>query len=271
MPKNLKLQFFNSGWISTEKKIVVRGASGGKIRIPALFAMIDHPDHGVILYDTGYTERFFDATQKWPYKIMRTLTPVKLINENIVQQLARSGVKPEDVKTIIISHGHVDHIPGVNHFPDAVILIDQKEWDFMQGPSLKIFKNGYLKSLYEDIPNPIEFIDFSKTQSCGPFDNVVDFLGDGTLLLVPLPGHTIGQTGLMVNLPDGRKFFLIGDAAWVADNYLLPKPPAPMVRFILRSNQGLMDTLKRLHHFNLENPDVIIVPSHCPAAWNKSN
>jgi hypothetical protein len=46
--------------------MMFKGASSNKVKIPVLVALIEHPVHGKILFDTGYSERFYKATSKWP-------------------------------------------------------------------------------------------------------------------------------------------------------------------------------------------------------------
>jgi glyoxylase-like metal-dependent hydrolase (beta-lactamase superfamily II) len=268
---DLALTVFNSGWVPTNKKLALSGAASEHIRMPALFAMIRHPQKGVILYDTGYNTRFYEATEKWPFRVMRYLTPAEIREEdNADRQVNKKGIKPEDVGTIILGHGHVDHVPGVVSFPNAKVIVERREWEAMQGSALAVFRHAYLKSLYEGLTNEIEQKDIlEQGKPYGPFERALDLWDDGSMILTPLPGHTPGQMGLMVNMPDGRRFFFIGDAAWLSENYLYMKPPAFIARTILSSFDDYMNTLKLIHGFQKENPDVTIVPSHCPATWEK--
>ncbi len=267
----LELTVFNSGWVPAHKKLVVAGGPGGEVRMPALFALIRHPEHGLILYDTGYHTRFYEATKKFPYSLMRRFTPAEIEeSDNVERQLQRIGVAPEDVKTIILGHGHVDHVPGVECFPDAKLIVCRREWEAMQGSPLAVFTKAYLKSLYQGIANEIEFINFrERGQPLSPFHATIDLFGDGSLVLVFLPGHTPGQAGLIVTLADERKFFFIGDAAWVRQNYLDMKPPALPARVILASYADFKTTLQRVHDYHQQNPEVVIVPAHCPDAWSQ--
>ncbi len=268
---DIQLRVFNSGWIPVHKKVALSGGPNEKIEMPALFAMIRHPDHGVVLYDTGYNTKFYEATRHLPYRIMRVLTPARITpQDNADRQLQAVGIEPEQVKTVILGHGHVDHVPGIGAFPGAKVVIDGREWQAMQGPALKIFTHGYVKSLYRDMNNQREIIDFDILgKPYGPFEQSVDLFDDGSMILIPLPGHTVGQMGLLVNLADGRRFFFIGDAAWLSENYLQMKPPMAIARIILDSQKDYKNTLELIHDFHHDHPEVVIVPAHCPATWEK--
>ena len=114
------VKVLNSGWVTARKGMVVEGAGNEEIRMPALFAVLRHPEHGVVLYDTGYHTRFFEVTGKFPYRVLRAVTPVERDeDDDAARRLEREGISPEEVKTAIISHGHVDHVPGLVDFPAA--------------------------------------------------------------------------------------------------------------------------------------------------------
>jgi len=266
---DLELKVFNSGWVETPKGMIAQGEGREKIRVPAMFAMIRHPVRGVMLYDTGYHTRFYEAVSGFPFGVLQKFTPAEIERgHNASVQLEMLGISPGDVKGIILGHGHVDHVAGLKDFPDARVVVDRREWDFMQGNKYRIFRKGYVKSLYEGIPNRVDTVEFGAGRTGGSlFDNAVDLFEDGSLMLAPLEGHTRGQMGLMVNLPDGKSYFFIGDAAWISENYLRRLPPSKPARLILADFQKFRKTLDVLNDFHRAYPWVTMVPSHCPAVW----
>ena len=54
-----------------KESVVLRKGSKKEIEFPALIAIIKHKKYGNILYDTGYSDMFFDETKKYPAKIYR--------------------------------------------------------------------------------------------------------------------------------------------------------------------------------------------------------
>jgi glyoxylase-like metal-dependent hydrolase (beta-lactamase superfamily II) len=50
--------------------------------------------------------------------------------------LLRAGIDPDSIDSIILSHGHVDHVGGIlnesgdSNFPNARFFISKEEWDF---------------------------------------------------------------------------------------------------------------------------------------------
>src|SRR4051812_5706786 len=103
--------------------MVVRGAPWRSQPFPALFGVVTHPTHGVTLFDTGYSERFVRETSAFPARLYRWLTPPEVTHDDTaVAQLARAGIKAEDVKRIVISHFHADHVAGLRDFPNAELV-----------------------------------------------------------------------------------------------------------------------------------------------------
>jgi hypothetical protein len=62
----MKITYMVCGHCISKESMMFKGASSNKVKIPVLVALIEHPVHGKILFDTGYSERFYKATSKWP-------------------------------------------------------------------------------------------------------------------------------------------------------------------------------------------------------------
>ena len=69
---------------------------------------------GPMLFDTGYSQRFFDATRQFPYRLYRHATPVTLREDELaINQLSTLNLRPSDITRIFISHFHADHISAL--------------------------------------------------------------------------------------------------------------------------------------------------------------
>src|ERR1700710_640604 len=84
----------------------------GDLKIQFVFScyLIKHGDD-YMLWDTGHSMTAPNVAPK----------------VSIVDQLAKIGVKPEQIKYVGISHYHADHTGQIASFPKATLLIGAKE------------------------------------------------------------------------------------------------------------------------------------------------
>jgi len=277
MPDNngkMRVKVFNTAWVRTRKSLLLAGAAFEPLDVITLFGVVEHPQQGIILFDTGVHTQFYDATRKFPYRIHSIVTPFGLKKEkNAGNQLLQIGIHPRNVKAIIISHGHADHIPGIIDFPDAKIIINKAEldvmcWDHTRHDSVKLFRNAYLKSLYTHCRNEIIPVDFTlRGKKHALFNNAVDLWDDGTMYLVELPGHTKGQMGLFMNHSESRDLFFVGDAAYLQDNIRSNTPTSKLFQMVYASPKNFIKTLNMLHELQKAHPNLLMIPSHCSETW----
>lgn len=248
-----------------------RGASLCPAEFPALAGLILHPVEGAILFDTGYDPAFFTATRGMPERLYRWATPVQLkLGHAVADQLRRFGLSPDDVRCVVISHFHGDHIAGLHAFARARLFCSRLGADELTrfGRFGRV-RRGLLSAL---APAGLReraryFEDMPRTSLCAqmrPFETGVDLLGDGSLVAVHLPGHCVGHWGLLIKDGDGRNTFMIGDAAWSSAAVRDNAPPPRLTTALLGHTRTYRQTLHDLHTLAGRNSDVLIAPSHCP-------
>ena len=128
--------------------------------------------------------------------------------DTAVRQIERLGLRPADVKHVILTHGDPDHAGGVADFPNAQVHIAAEEHASIQRGHFRYlpiqFAHGPLWRLnppaaqrwygLEARPVPLGFAD--------------------EVLLIPLFGHTLGHCGVAVQ--QGARWTLhIGDAYYL--------------------------------------------------------
>lgn len=247
-----------------------RDAGLAPLVFPALAALIVHPDEGAILFDTGYDPAFFAATQPFPERLYRWVTPVTLEpGEAVADQLPRFGLAPDDIRAVVVSHFHGDHVAGLSRFPKARIFCARAGLAQVQrrGRFSRV-RQGVLAALAPaDIDARAVFFEDRPPVALGPdlapFETGADLLGDGALLAVQLPGHCPGHWGLLVRQTDGRTRFLIADAAWSSAAVRDDVPPPRVTTALLGETGPYRQTLNALHRLWVRNPEVILTPSHC--------
>lgn len=268
--KRCRVHILRAGECSHPAVMTRRDAGLAPAVFPALAALIVHPDEGPILFDTGYDPAFFAATDPFPERFYRWATPVRLgPGEAVADQLPRFGYAPEDIRAVVVSHFHGDHIAGLTRFPNARIVCARAGLEQVRrkGRFARV-RNGVLAALAPaDIDVRAAFFEDRPQVPLGPdmapFETGADLLGDGSLLAVHLPGHCPGHWGLLVRQTDDRVRFLIADAAWSSSAVRDDVPPPRLTTALLGETEPYRETLHALHRLRARNADLIVTPSHC--------
>jgi N-acyl homoserine lactone hydrolase len=161
-----------------------------------------------LLWDAGVPESAHNDPRGWStlpklivYHLDRTLT----------DQLAEIGLNPNDITRVAISHTHGDHIGNVAMFANATILMQQAEHSWINSPNGPNDNVNQLMALARQLlgtPKNLQLI-----------DGAADVFGDGSVTLVPTPGHTPGHQSLLVNLKNFGFIILSGDVVHSEENF----------------------------------------------------
>ncbi|KAI0738714.1 Metallo-hydrolase/oxidoreductase [Daedaleopsis nitida] len=135
------------------------------------------------------------------------------VPQTVDESLAKGGVYPKDVQTIVLSHLHYDHIGDASAFPNAIFILGPGSGELLAAgypsdPSSDILSStvpaGRTRILRPD--------DFAA--AVGPFPRAHDFFGDGSLYLVDAVGHVAGHLNVLARTSaDGAWILLGGDTA----------------------------------------------------------
>jgi glyoxylase-like metal-dependent hydrolase (beta-lactamase superfamily II) len=212
-----------------------------------------------------------DLTRRLPFWLYRIATPLRLQPEQaVVAQLPGLGVDRGSVVRILISHFHADHLAGLRDFPDATFVAHDDAVASIAGlDGLRALRRGFIPGLL-----PHDFYDRLVTfdQFCGPvlpgLGPTHDLYGDGSMLLMPLPGHARGQIGLLAHTERGD-LLLAADGCWLSRSVRERRPPSVITHLFVDDSEAVMATLDRLHTFLKARPDVRLVPTHCPEALRR--
>jgi glyoxylase-like metal-dependent hydrolase (beta-lactamase superfamily II) len=182
--------------------------------LPVNIFLVEHPD-GLCLFDTGQTARAADPVRYFPrwYPFFRLSRFELSPEEEAAPQLRRLGFDPADVRWVVLSHLHTDHVGGLADFMQADVLVSRTEWRRAQGWPGRW--RGYLPQYWQPGMH-VRPVDYDGGP-VGPFPGSFDAAGDGCLLLVPVPGHTPGHMAMLVRGATGT-FLCGGDAVMSADD-----------------------------------------------------
>ena len=267
---SVRVTILQAGHCTCPEHIVIQGGRWRNIQLPAMFALIEHPRHGPMLFDTGYSERFFHETRSFPNRLYHMATPVTLDESQTAQaQLAARGLRPSDIERVFISHFHADHIAALGDFPRARYVYLPAGYEAVRSLGgwralARAHLPGLLPPDFTERGDPVDVtVAGSLPPEYAPFTSGFDLLGDESLLAVELPGHCTGQMGLLARAEDGSTFFFVADAAWLMRSIVGNRLPHALANLIFTNPRLYRLTLATLHQFHAHRPDVHIIPSHC--------
>lgn len=172
------------------------------------------------------------------------------IEKTIEQSLAEIGLKPSDIKKIGISHNHFDHIGQANVFKDAELLIGAADYDMLFAADIKP----------EDNLHPEFMSEWADGQNVQKLTGDHDVYGDGSVVILSMPGHTPGHQALMVKLKNVGTVVLSGDLYHFKENHKHGRMPD-----FNSSREQTLASFKRMDEILRENSAQLVIqhdPEH---------
>ncbi len=189
---------------------VARERRDEEVEILVMAHLLEHPEHGAWLIDTGLGRAFADE----PYGDLRGLA-VRMALEPFAQeegealgeQLEELGV---ELVGVFFTHLHVDHTAGVPDLAGGARYVAAGEEEPTSVPGFVVHDH-------------FAAVERLETLEPGAFPTVegwraADLFGDGSLWALPSPGHSPGHLSYLALLEEGP-ILLTGDAAHVDLNW----------------------------------------------------
>ena len=162
---------------------------------PTFAVLVDHPEAGWILFDTGMGP----DPNNWPQHILDLVIVEMPEHMKMENQLALLGLKPSDIKHVLISHMHMDHIGNDYLFADTAEFYVPKDeaghaFRMVMGSADAAERGWYIKEDVLVSRKKMHYID--RDQELFPGVEVV-----------MLPGHTPCVMGMVLHLDGGTLIF----------------------------------------------------------------
>jgi glyoxylase-like metal-dependent hydrolase (beta-lactamase superfamily II) len=242
--------------VAVDEAFLLPGGSFSK-KIDTNFSafLIKHHDN-YLLFDTGLGKKIeTQYAQDMPY----WMRPFFKFDKPVIsarQQLDDAGFKP--IQQVIISHSHWDHASGVLDFPEARISVSQDEVGNIAQPSAR----GAWASQLADTAINWQPLTFQAIAYKG-YTQSLDLFKDGSVVLVPMPGHTAGSIGMFVTVDSGKCYFFIGDVAWKVAALQAGAPKFWAASMVVDNERTLtLSSVEKVRDVLKNHPDLTVIPAH---------
>jgi glyoxylase-like metal-dependent hydrolase (beta-lactamase superfamily II) len=230
---------------------------GGRLDDERKFAMtaylVRHP-RGDLLIDAGFGSEVAKHYAALPM-LLRAFTDLEATTP-AARQLEAAAINPASLAGVILTHAHWDHVSGLVDLPGVPAWMPMAEADYVASG-----KDGaeVAHALTDVKIAPYAF-------ESGPYfgyPTSYDVWGDGTVVIVPAPGHTPGSVIVFVALPDARRYAFVGDLIWQLEGVEFPSErPYPAQQLVDADADAVHDQIQHLAALRRRFPELIIVPAH---------
>ena len=245
-------------------RVAAFGYRGGSLFDRREFSMagtlVKHPK-GDLLIDTGFGRNIDRQFHTMPL-FFRAITSYGLW-QPAADELKAAGYDPKSLRAILLTHSHWDHVSGLPDFPGVPVWVTPQEREFIRNSGPMDFCRLFTGIRYEEYGfegNP--YLGFPQSH---------DIYGDGSIVVVPAPGHTPGSVIIFVTLHNGTRYAFVGDLVYQMEGITLREERSWLVRRMGADEDtaGNRENLLRIIALKERLPDLIIVPAHDMRGFDK--
>ena len=225
--KEVKVHALSIGTVAVKKNFKTKNGIGSLSKINILLGkeyteylpiwvwVIEHPE-GTIVIDTGENADSLDidkylakesyfARYQFKHACKVKIQP----HEELNQKLNKVNLKVDDVKLVILTHLHSDHIDGLKFFPKQEILLGKYEFLHPDNCFTSTLPPWFKPKTVDFLQNRIEV-----------FNLAYPITQNEDLLLIPTPGHTLGHNSVLLKTDDFDIIFG-GDSSYHQDQVII--------------------------------------------------
>jgi glyoxylase-like metal-dependent hydrolase (beta-lactamase superfamily II) len=216
--------------------------------------LVRHPS-GSLLFDTGLGK---EVDQQNAVDSIWWARALSSYNKGKPARTQLEEARETMPARIFLSHAHWDHASGIVDFPEAQVWISAAERAYVRSAKPPAVWPSQVASLNIQWK---EF-QFDRRPVLG-FEQTLDLFGDGSAVLLSMPGHTPGSAGLLLTVGSGKRYLFVGDTVWNADAIAAEAPKSWIGRKLADSDADrTLMLVKQLHALAAAEPALVIVPAH---------
>lgn len=225
--------------------------------------LVAHPQ-ATFLIDGGLSKNIQQeiAQVPWYGRLINFTAEKPAVDHSKIQKLEKK------MDFILLTHGHWDHASGTLDFPRVAVRLLPEEIKFMsQIPNpyrnhiwphqVKKLKDRWVPLALQEVP----YENFSRS---------LDLFGDGSVVVVPLRGHTPGSLGIFLNQASDIRYFIVGDAIFGVDPEGRPKKKSRLMEWFSDYDRDQARAVrKKLAELMEYSNEITLIPIHDPKALQK--
>ena len=254
-PTDMTISALPTGSMQSKAFFAYRGGGFGDNREFAMTAFLVHHPKGDLLFDTGFGQKLDEHARTMPW-LMRQIATYSQ-SRTVGDQMASAGYRTDNLVGVVLTHAHWDHVSGLNSLP----------------PSVKVWVSGAERSFISShapmtaLINSFENVNYREYRfDGGPylgFPSSFDVWGDGSIVLVPAPGHTPGSIIAFISLSSGNRYALLGDLVWQIEGIELPAEKPWLSRRLVGENDAdVRENIARIAAIHKRFPEIRMIPAH---------
>lgn len=257
-PASMRLYALQTGRMYSRAAFAFEGGRLGDERVfSAGGILVQHPK-GTLLFDAGFGPSVEAHRRTSPWLLRATTKYDRQVS--VADQMKAAGIAPSSLTAVVLTHAHWDHVSGLETLPGSPVWVTQDELAFVRGGDASTIlarQLGTASYVAYDFPDG-PYLGFPRSR---------DVFGDGSVVLVPAPGHTPGSIVAFVATPDGKRYALVGDLAWQREGVELPAEKPWITGGVDADRAGTRAMLIRMHQIRAAVPGLIVVPAHDARVW----
>ena len=221
-PAEMSISALPTGSYEGRAALVFRGGSWNDIRHLSTTALLVRHPKGNLLIDAGMGSNVDRHIELLPS--MQVTPHIK--GEPAVAQLAANGLRPSDLAGVIPTHAHWDHVSGIDDLEGVPVMESAAGKAFIETrrPDTAVM-NSFARVNYK-------IYDFEGGSYLG-FSKSHDVWGDGSIVIVPAPGHTPDSIVVFLTLPSQTRYAIIGDLVFQMEGLDLPAEKPWLMRRLI--------------------------------------
>jgi glyoxylase-like metal-dependent hydrolase (beta-lactamase superfamily II) len=259
-PAGMTLSALPTGSMQSKAGLAFRGGSLFERRDFTMTVALVHHPRGDLLIDSGFGRDLEMHFQRIP-ALMRAFSAFSR-GTPAADQLRAAGYDLGRLTGTVITHAHWDHVSGLSDLAKVPVWMNAEERQFVAEGSHKteLIRSFAALSVHEYPWNGGPHLGFPRSH---------DVWGDGSVVLVPAPGHTPGSVIVFVALPSGARVAFIGDLVWQREGIDMPAERPWVTSALVDEDPALVrENIARVARVHAQFPQIAILPAHDARSWS---